>query len=236
MDTNKSKNPFVFAFILTLTVSTLLSLTATLLKDKIENNIEVDKQKNIIKSAGFDIDDMNSEQIVDSYKSLIEEVVIDSKGEEREDLSRNDLLEIEDKAKGSVDYFYNNEPYYLVYKSNNAIIIPISGKGLWSTLYGYFALDVDLETVKGITFYKHGETPGLGAEVEKSWFQNDFKGKKIFNQKGELVSIKVYKSSSGDDIHGVDGISGATVTSNGVTNFLKSTLDNYKPYFDRNRN
>ena len=92
-----------------------------------------------------------------------------------------------------------------------------------------------METVKGITFYKHGETPGLGAEVEKPWFQENFKGKKIFNEDGELVSIKVYKSSSGDDIHGVDGISGATVTSDGVTNFLKSTLSNYKPYFDRNR-
>ena len=229
MDTSKLKNPFIFAFILTLTVSTLLSLTATLLRDRIESNIEVDKQKNIIKSAGFDIASMTSDQIVDSYKSLIKEVVIDSKGQEIENLSRTDLLEIEDKAKGAINYFYNDEPYYLVYKSQNAIIIPISGKGLWSTLYGYFALDVDLETVKGITFYKHGETPGLGAEVEKPWFQSNFKGKKIFNENNELVSIKVYKSSSGDDIHGVDGISGATVTSNGVTNFLKSTLDNYKP-------
>ena len=92
-----------------------------------------------------------------------------------------------------------------------------------------------METVKGITFYKHGETPGLGAEVEKPWFQNNFVGKKIFDKNNDLVSITVYKSSSGDDIHGVDGISGATVTSNGVTSFLKSTLSNYKPYFDRNR-
>ncbi len=236
MDTNKLKNPFIFAFILTLTVSMLLSLTATLLDSKIENNIEVDKQKNIIKSAGVDISNMTSEKVIETYKSLITEIIIDSNGEVRQDLTRNELTEIEDKAKGSVDYFYNEESCYLVYQSENAVIIPISGKGLWSTLYGYFALDLDLETVKGITFYKHGETPGLGAEVQKPWFQNNFVGKKIFNNDNELVSIKVYKSSSGNDIHGVDGISGATVTSNGVTNFLKSTLDNYKPYFDRNRN
>ena len=113
-------------------------------------------------------------------------------------------------------------------------MIPISGKGLWSTLYGYFALEMDMKTVKGITFYKHGETPGLGAEVEKKWFQNNFIGKKIFDENSNLVSITVYKGSSGDDIHGVDGISGATVTSNGVTNFLKSILNNYKPYLERN--
>ena len=235
MDTNKSTNPFVFAFILTLVVSMLLSLTATLLDDKIEENIEVDKKKNIIKVIGLYNEGMLSEEIVNSYKKSISEVIIDSDGNERNDIKLENLIILEDKSKGSFIYTYNNEIVYPLYKSKDAIIVPISGKGLWSTLYGYFALDIDMETVKGITFYKHGETPGLGAEVEKPWFQKNFKGKKIFNENDELVSIKVYKSSSGDDIHGVDGISGATVTSDGVTNFLKSTLNNYKPYFDRNR-
>ena len=135
---------------------------------------------------------------------------------------------------GAFTYTYNNELFYPLYKSKDGIVIPISGKGLWSTLYGYFALEMDMKTVKGIAFYKHGETPGLGAEVEKKWFQNNFIGKKIFDENSNLVSITVYKGSSGDDIHGVDGISGATVTSNGVTNFLKSILNNYKPYFERN--
>ena len=235
MDTDKSTNPFIFAFILTLLVSMLLSLTATLLNDKIEENIEVDKKKNIIKVIGLYKQDMLPEDIVNTYKKSIIEVVIDSVGNERSDVKLEKLIIEEDKSEGSFIYTYNNESFYPLYKSNDAIIVPISGKGLWSTLYGYFAIDIDMETVKGITFYKHGETPGLGAEVEKPWFQKNFKGKKIFNEDDELVSIKVYKSSSGDDIHGVDGISGATVTSDGVTNFLKSTLSNYKPYFDRNR-
>ena len=162
--------------------------------------------------------------------------MIDSKGEEREDLSRNDLLEIEDKAKGSVDYFYNNEPYYLVYKSNNAIIIPISGKGLWSTLYGYFALDLDLETVKGITFYKHGETPGLGAEVEKSWFQNNFIGKRFVDDEGNLVGIRIVKGKADPNSqYEVDGISGATITSKGLESFLVDDLKKYEPFFQKIR-
>ena len=235
MDTDKSTNPFIFAFILTLLVSMLLSLTATLLNDKIEENIEVDKKKNIIKVIGLYNEGMLSEEIVNSYKKSISEVIIDSDGNERNDIKLENLIAIEDKSKGSFVYSYNNEIVYPLYKSKDAIIVPISGKGLWSTLYGYFALDIDMETVKGITFYKHGETPGLGAEVEKPWFQDNFVGKKIYNKNDDLVSITVYKSSSGDDIHGGDGISGATVTSNGVTNFLKSTLINYESYFDKNR-
>ena len=140
-------------------------------------------------------------------------------------------------------YFLNNIEYLLAYKSSNpeAFIIPISGKGLWSTLFGYFALEMDLNTVIGITFYKHGETPGLGGEVEKKWFQNNFVGKKIFDQAGEFVSIKVVKGKvndvySGEALnHGVDGISGATVTSRGVSDFLKRDLLKYEQYLKNNR-
>jgi len=235
VDTNKPANPFVFAFTLTLIVSVLLSLAATLLNDKIKENIEVDKKKNIIKVIGLYKEGMLSEEIVNMYEASIDEIIIDSNGNERDGIKFQDLLIEEDKTIGSFIYTYNDEYLYPLYKSKNAVIIPVSGKGLWSTLYGYFALDMDMETVKGITFYKHGETPGLGAEVEKPWFQDNFVGKKIYNKNDDLVSITVYKSSSGDDIHGVDGISGATVTSNGVTNFLKSTLINYESYFDKNR-
>jgi len=234
MDTNKPSNPFIFAFILTLIVSVLLSLTSELLGDKIEKNIDVDKKKNIIKVINLYKKGMSSDEIMEIYQSSINEVIIDSNGNEREDLSIEDLSAEEDKVIGAFTYTYNNELFYPLYKSKDGIVIPISGKGLWSTLYGYFALEMDMKTVKGITFYKHGETPGLGAEVEKKWFQNNFIGKKIFDENSNLVSITVYKGSSGDDIHGVDGISGATVTSNGVTNFLKSILNNYKPYFERN--
>ena len=112
---------------------------------------------------------------------------------------------------------------------------PISGKGLWSTIKGYMALEHDLATIAGVTFYEHGETPGLGAEVENDWFQNNFKGKKLLVD-GKRVPFEVVKGKvkdrypQGSD-HAVDGISGATLTGNGVMKFLNAGMDRYEPYF-----
>ena len=106
-------------------------------------------------------------------------------------------------------------------------------------MYGYFAIEPDASTVKGITFYKHKETPGLGAEVDKNWFKNNFIGKKLVDIEGSLVSIEVVKGYVSDTdpnaMHKVDGISGATITGKGVTTFLKSDLEKYEPYFAKIR-
>ena len=122
----------------------------------------------------------------------------------------------------------------------SAYAIPVFGKGLWSTLYGYLALEADLETVKGMTFYAHKETPGLGAEIETAWFQNNFKDKKIYDA-GELRPIQVVKGLVEDRIaaddrdYYVDGISGATVTGRGVSNLLETKVALYEPFFRRVR-
>ena len=117
--------------------------------------------------------------------------------------------------------------------------IPVIGRGLWSTLYGYLALEPDASTVKGIQFYSHKETPGLGAEIEKDWFTNNFIGKKIVNPNGELVSIEVLRGKvdelSNEAYHQVDGISGATMTTKGVTQFLLEDLQKYEPFFKKIR-
>jgi len=117
--------------------------------------------------------------------------------------------------------------------------IPISGKGLWSTLYGYFAIEADGSTVKGITFYKHKETPGLGGEVDKHWFQNNFIGKKFVDPENNLVGIKVLKGKVDPNnktaYHQVDGISGATITSKGLENFLLNDLKKYDLFFQKIR-
>ena len=125
---------------------------------------------------------------------------------------------------------------------NNSIdgyAIPISGKGLWSTLHGYFALENDGSTVKGIRFYKHGETPGLGGEVEKDWFTNNFVGKRITDMNGRLVSIQSIKgqvdTSSPNAYHQVDGISGATMTTKGLNEFLMNDLKKYDSFFHKIR-
>ena len=224
-------------------VSLLLALTSTQLKNLQEFNIELDKKKNILKCIGKDLSLMNADAIFKEYKSNISNIILNSNGDIAANIASENLESVPNKSTGEVKYFLNNIEYLPAYKSSNpeAFIIPISGKGLWSTLFGYFALEMDLNTVIGITFYKHGETPGLGGEVEKKWFQNNFVGKKIFNQTGELVSIKVVKGKvndvySGEALnHGVDGISGATVTSRGVSDFLKRDLLKYEQYLKNNR-
>ena len=224
-------------------VSLLLALTSTQLKDLQKFNIELDKKKNILKCIGRDLSLMKADEIIEEYENNISNIILKLNGDVVDNIASDNLESVPNKSTGEVKYFLNNIEYLPAYKSSNpeAFIIPISGKGLWSTLFGYFALEMDLNTVRGITFYKHGETPGLGGEVEKKWFQNNFVGKKIFNQTGELVSIKVVKGKvndvySGEALnHGVDGISGATVTSRGVSDFLKRDLLKYEQYLKNNR-
>ena len=224
-------------------VSLLLALTSTQLKNLQEFNIELDKKKNILKCIGRDLSLMKADEIIKEYENNISNIILKLNGDVIDNIASENLESVPIKSTGEVKYFLNNIEYLPAYKSSNpeAFIIPISGKGLWSTLFGYFALEMDLNTVIGITFYKHAETPGLGGEVEKKWFQNNFVGKKIFDQTGELVSIKVVKGKvndvySGEALnHGVDGISGATVTSRGVSDFLKRDLLRYGQYMKNNR-
>lgn len=119
-----------------------------------------------------------------------------------------------------------------------AYIIPVEGYGLWDMIYGYVALAGDLNTLRDIRFYKHQETPGLGGECSAPWFTNQFKGKKILNSKGSFVSIAVVKGKANELYpqeeldHYVDGISGGTITSKGITQFLKDDLGRYNKYFE----
>ena len=100
--------------------------------------------------------------------------------------------------------------------------MPIRGYGLWGTLYGYISLASDLNTINGIEFYEHKETPGLGAEVENEEWKNIWKGKILYNKDGG-VELKVVKGASSNEYE-VDGLSGATLTSNGVSNMIEYWL------------
>ncbi len=113
-----------------------------------------------------------------------------------------------------------------------AYIIPVEGYGLWDMVYAYLALEADLVTVKDVVFYSHQETPGLGGEISTKAFTDQWKGKKILDENGDLVSIQVVKGGTDDDNpHGVDGISGGTITGDSVTKFLKEDLERYNAYF-----
>lgn len=130
---------------------------------------------------------------------------------------------------------------YLVHKADGGldqIILPIRGYGLWSTLWGFIALDADLTTIRGITYYEHGETPGLGGEVDNPQWKESWKGKQAFGPEGN-VKIHVIKGQvtpgSEEAKYEIDGLSGATLTSNGVSNMLKYWLgeNGFGPYLDR---
>ncbi|MGD8439701.1 MAG: Na(+)-translocating NADH-quinone reductase subunit C [Holophagae bacterium] len=119
------------------------------------------------------------------------------------------------------------------------VILPIEGKGLWSTLYGFIALEPDAETITGITFYEHGETPGLGGEVDNPSWKQLWDGRKAFDPSGD-VAIEVIKGHAGppaEDPYQVDGLSGATITSRGVSHLVEFWLSDkgFGPYLDRVR-
>ena len=216
-----------FTTIVTVILGLGLSYTADSLRDRQILNEELDIKKNILSVLGYKQDTpWTDEEVQSLYDRNINEIRIDEVGSVFDEVDKSDNFA------------------YTIYQSreNNKVTgyaIPIAGKGLWGTMYGYFAIEPDAETVKGITFYKHKETPGLGAEVDKDWFKNNFIGKKLTDKNGELVSIEVVKGyvskTDPDALHKVDGISGATITGTGLTTFLKSDLEKYEPYFARVR-
>jgi Na+-transporting NADH:ubiquinone oxidoreductase subunit C len=192
--------------------------------------MEIERQKNVLKAFGFDCSGKGRSEISSLYNANIVERVSDTSGSI---LGGKKPSDIQKDESGRLLPLYT-------YQSDNEVqghAIPISGRALWSRCYGYFALKKDLNEVLGITFYQHGETPGLGGEIEASWFQDNYKGKKILDSSGNLRSITIVKGqvSSIPDrsvhIHSVDGISGATMTCDAVNSFLRSDLERYESLF-----
>ena len=223
-----------FTSIVTIILGFFLALVADGLKELKETNVENDMKKNILVSLGFTPGGetpWTSEEIQNLFQENIEAFVLNASGQRTE----RDPREI--NIEKDVEFL----PIYLkkIGDSVDGYAIPIAGKGLWSTLFGYFAVEPDGRTVKGITFYKHGETPGLGAEVDKAWFQKNFIGKRFVDENDELVGIHVVKGKVESDdkeaYHKVDGISGATITGKGLEYFLKDDLGKYEPFFKQVR-
>lgn len=118
---------------------------------------------------------------------------------------------------------------YILKKDGNVVsyAFPAEGKGLWSTVHSYVGLESDLATIRGITFFDHGETPGLGGECSKPWFQKNFRGKVLW-QDGAPVKLTIAKGNADPEtLHNVDGMSGATITGNGIQKFVNNTFQAY---------
>jgi Na+-transporting NADH:ubiquinone oxidoreductase subunit C len=219
-----------FAAAVTMVCSVLLASAATLLKERQDRNIQLDIKYNILSVLGLvEGDHVEPEKLLAIYDENVNTFVVDLEGNLVEGRKAEDIDPRKDPDLLPV-YTRQNQGQIIAY------CLPTQGKALWSTVKGYIALESDLNTVKGITFYSHGETPGLGGEIEQEWFTDSFKGKTILNENGEIVSVEVVKGKiregTKDIQHKVDGISGATLTGNGLNEFIKATLEKYEPYFN----
>ncbi len=230
-----------FVAIVAVVFSMLLALAASLLKERQDANVALDMKKNILKAMQLADDTTPPDKVRSIFGTRVTSIVVDHQGNVVEDADPA-KIKPEDVEKQPIEE--QRYPLYVLQGEDGApaaYAIPIEGKGLWSTLYGYLSLEADLDTVRGITFYKHGETPGLGGEIEAAWFQKQFVGKQVYNRGGDLVSVTVVKGKAadmydGDELtHYVDGISGATLTSRGVTQLLDQDLKKYAAYFERLR-
>ena len=203
LNTNSNVYTFVYMTIVVIIVAVLLALANQALKPRQDANILLDKQKQILGALKVDFSQADPAEV---YYTLV-----------------NDTLTFDDK-----------EVY--VANLNGAVkyILPLSGKGLWGGIGGYLALDEDKNTIYGVNFNHEGETPGLGAKIVEMPFREQFEGKHIRNAEGQVVSVAVLKA--GNQAEGqeqVDAISGATITSTGVSTMLQVNLAEYAEFLNQ---
>ncbi|MFP4548114.1 MAG: NADH:ubiquinone reductase (Na(+)-transporting) subunit C [Fidelibacterota bacterium] len=234
---------FIFIAIITIVAAGVLSFAAQFLRPIQELNEAVEKKKNIMQAVGLveSTEKLSREAIINKFDQSIKPLAVNYRGEIMTLPEGQSVADIDPEAEARKPLEKQLLPVYLQQQDGEtaAYCIPVFGKGLWSTIYGYLALKQDLNTIKGITFYKHGETPGLGAEVSTQWFTENFEGKQIFDRDSNLVSVEIIKGrvteSTPQAYRKVDGISGATKTCDGVNDFLLKDLEKYKNYIMKNR-
>jgi Na+-transporting NADH:ubiquinone oxidoreductase subunit C len=226
--------PFYSVLILAFFCSLLVSGAAVGLRPLQEENKLKDQKKNILLAAGLYDSGESIEQLFSNIETRVVEletgrfVPPDVVSPEKYDQRRAPMTSDMGKSIPDADDIAGIgliEKYSLVYlvKENGEIrqiVVPVRGKGLWSTLYAYIAIDDDLTTINGISFYEHGETPGLGGEIENPAWQAGWQGKKIYNQENEEVITIGKAKGAKDEVHHIDGISGATLTTNGVDDII----------------
>lgn len=254
-------NTFVVAGGLCIVCSLLVSGAAVMLRPLQEGNVEADKKRNILIAAGLmepeKVAGLSKDELDKFFKERIDDLVVDletgeivtddpekanafdqnkaakTEGEHKPLDNKEDIAGIKRRENQSHVYRYKDENGKVL-----GYVFPVRGYGLWSTLYGYLAVQADLETIQGLTFYQHGETPGLGGEVDNPKWKATWNGKKIYGDADDEgvrpVEIQVVRGIASGEYE-VDGLSGATITSTGVSNLLKYWLgpDGFRPFIDQ---
>ncbi|MEE4271964.1 MAG: Na(+)-translocating NADH-quinone reductase subunit C [Thermoanaerobaculales bacterium] len=244
-----------FAAAVCLVCSIVVSTSAVALRPRQIQNKELDRQKQVLMVAGL-IEAGQAADAAEIQRLFDESIVaravdletgeydesVDTAAYDQRKATRDPALS---RAAGAnpagIPRLPNTAVIYqkVVQDEVEMVILPIEGKGLWSTLYGFLALAPDLTTIEGITFYEHGETPGLGGEVDNPSWKALWPGRQAFDDSGE-VAIEVIKGHAGpvdQDPYRVDGLSGSTLTARGVSNLVRFWLseDGFGPYLEQIR-
>ncbi len=223
---------FIFSTVMVVVVATLLSLAATLLQPAQAKNLEIEKKKSMLESIRVQATRENSEELYDKY--IRESFVLNSRGEITEGVDAFSVV-LRNEQKKPLEEQYLPVFRTITDSGDRVIILPVEGKGLWGPIYGYLSLRSDMNTIYGANFDHKGETPGLGAEINTSGFENMFFDKKLF-ENGKFVSVRVIKGGADpNDIHGVDAVSGGTITSKGLEKMLHDCLIKYSDYMQKNK-
>lgn len=254
---DSTKKTLLVAFGVCFVASILVSTAAVGLRPLQEKNKKLDLLKNILAAGDLYEDGIDIEK---TYKEKISAKIINiQSGETIPEDKYDDILNVDDfnvnkmaaslewgediASKSDIAGIKRKPKAMVVYtvKDGDEIdkyILPIYGKGLWSTLYGFIALDKDLHTIKGFTFYQHGETPGLGGEVDNPVWKSQWIGKQAFDADGNL-KIEVIKGivdrNSDKAKYQIDGLSGSTLTTRGVNNLVRFWLseNGYGPFLSK---
>lgn len=216
-DTNSNAYIVLYSTVMVVIVAVLLAVAALALKPRQDANDLNEKKRNILASLSAE---------GESYDQFIDAYVVDAQG---------------GRVDGDVFALLNDLPgafaagKFPIFESKDGrVVIPVTGMGLWGPVWGYVALEKDMNTIAGIIMAHKGETPGLGAEIATTKYQSKFIGKTIF-EGNEFVSVTLRKGGAKDPAHEVDAVSGGTKTSDGVTAMLRNSLGNYLPLLESKR-
>ncbi|MCK4880768.1 MAG: NADH:ubiquinone reductase (Na(+)-transporting) subunit C [Bacteroidales bacterium] len=228
---------FVFSLIMVTIVAVLLSFVSTQLKPRQEMNVQIEKKQDVLRSVGraedaAEADDKNAYINEEFGKYITESYVVDFNGNRVEADAFEIMLGLTAEIRKAREE--RNYPVF-VYSENGGpkkYVVPVRGKGLWGPIWGYIALEEDLNTISGAVFDHKAETPGLGSDINTGWFQEPFTGKTIFNEQGEFVSVEVVKGGADpSNIHQVDAISGGTITSKALEEMIMDCMTGYVAHF-----
>ncbi|MBN8577636.1 MAG: NADH:ubiquinone reductase (Na(+)-transporting) subunit C [Cyclobacteriaceae bacterium] len=222
-----------YAVIITIVSGGLLAFASQALKPLQDANVELERKKNILSTV---MSLKEGDNINEIYASRVKELVIDFNGNVKDGQKASEIDVAKEYKKAPQERLLPVYEFRDSEKLNN-VVLPVYGFGLWNDIWGFVALQQDLNTIQGVSFQHKGETPGLGARIVSDEIQDRFKGKSIFDN-DVLQSVFMQKGEGFDysnEPHKVDGMSGATLTAKGVNNMLQDYFNCYLNYLKKNQ-